>query len=184
MARTPSPARTIRARLTTGQNLLRRQADTIAATDAPAAEEARAAADAIAEVLAPQGWSLLRRAESLANPASAGAPNLPIHMNLEIREALKAKAAAKGATLTADVNEAFRKFVAGEFVPDAPIRSRRNSGAEKGNLNVSPDADLVQQIKNLAEEKSAEYGWKVTPARVASAYLMKKYRISEAAQAK
>ncbi|MEU3656499.1 hypothetical protein AB0E67_27560 [Streptomyces sp. NPDC032161] len=196
MARTPtSPARTIRARLTTGETALRQQADSLASTDAASADEVRAAADAIAEVLAPNGWGLLRRAETLANPGSASKPNLPIFMNKEIREtiksrnearreALKSKAEAKAATLSADVDEGFRKFLSGEFTPDAPIRSRRNSGAEKGNLNVRPDPGLVQQVKDLADAKSAEYGWTVTPARVATAYLMKKYRISEAAQAK
>ncbi|MGW2843981.1 hypothetical protein [Streptomyces sp. NPDC001274] len=185
MARTPSsPARTIRARLTAGETVLRQQANALATTDAPAAAQALDAADAIAEVLAPQGWGLLRRAEALANPDSPPTPNLPIHMNKEIRETLKERAAAKDTTLTADVNDAFRKFLAGEFVPGAPIRSRRNSGAAKGNLNVTPDPALVQQVKDLAEAKSAEYGWTVTPARVATAYLMRKYRISEAEQAK
>ncbi|MEV6165789.1 hypothetical protein AB0L71_28520 [Streptomyces sp. NPDC052052] len=168
MARTPtSPARTIRARLAAASAKL---------TEAGSPDLAAA----VDEVLAPNGWGLLRRTEENADTN----PNLAIFMNKEIRESLKAKAEAKGTTLTADVTEAFRKFVAGEFVPDAPIRSRRNSGAEKGNLNVRPDADLLQQVKDLAEQKSAEYGWTVTPARVASAYLMRKYRISEAAQAK
>ncbi|MEV8455476.1 hypothetical protein AB0467_34635 [Streptomyces sp. NPDC052095] len=168
MARTPtSSASTIRARLTAASAKL---------TEAGAPDLAAA----VDEVLAPNGWGLLRRTEEGANAN----PNMAIFMNVEIRESLKAKAAAKGATLTADVNEAFTKFLAGVFVPDAPSRSRRNSGAEKGNLNVRPDADLVQQVKDIAEQKSAEYGWTVTPARVASAYLMRKYRISEAAQAK
>lgn len=166
--RTPtSSAHTIRARLTAASATL---------TKAGAPDLAAA----VDEVLAPGGWGLLRRTEENADAN----PNLAIHMNKAIRESLKTKAEAKGTSLSADVTEAFRLFLAGEFVPDAPIRSQRNSGAEKANLNVRPDASLLQQVLDVAEQKSAEYGWKVTPARVAAAYLMKKYRISEAAQAK
>ncbi|KKZ72084.1 hypothetical protein XF35_40030 [Streptomyces platensis subsp. clarensis] len=133
-------------------------------------------ADALDEVLAPRGWELLK-----LKPAtrSGGNPNLAIPMPRDVREQLKALASE---SLTADVNEAFTAFLAGKFVPDAPVRARRNSGAtaETVNLNVTPDRDLMQQVKDIAPERTQEYGWTVTPARVAAAYLLQKHNITTA----
>lgn len=168
VARTPTSAdRTIRARLAAAST-------TLTETGRP---DLAAAVD---EVLAPTGWGMLRRTEADSNTR----PNMPIHMNLEIRELIKERAAAKGASLADDVNEGLRRFLSGEWEPTEPIRSTRNSGAEKANLNVRPDADLVQQVKDTAAQTSAALKWKVTPARIAAAWLMKKYRISAELQKK
>jgi hypothetical protein len=138
-------------------------------------------ADAVDTVLEPRGWELLRP------PApTSSAPNLAIHMNVEIRELLKVKAKDAGVSLSADANEAFREFLAGTFVPSKPIRSRRNSGAEKGNLNLGPDADLLQQVQAKVKElnEAKAYDFTLRPAGIVSVYLMQKYSVPDAMQEK
>jgi hypothetical protein len=166
VARSRPTPELIRSRLTVAADRLRTSGD-------------NDLAEAIEHVTAPGGWKLLQ-----PRPATSEDPNVALFMNKAIKDVLMAKAEAAGTTLTADVNEAFEKFLAGEFTPTAPIRSRRGSGAEKTNLNVRPRAALKEQVDQLAEAKSAELGWKVTAGRVATAYLYAKYEISAEEQAK
>lgn len=166
MARSRPNPDVIRARLTVAADRMRTSGDADIA-------------EAIEQVIAPGGWRLLQ-----PRPASYDDPNMALFMNKAIKEQLAAKAEAAGTTLTADVNEAFEKFAAGEFVPSEPIRSRRGSGAEKTNLNVRPRAALKQQVDELAPAKTDELGWKVTAARVATSYLYAKYEIPAEEQAK
>ncbi|MEV8625270.1 hypothetical protein [Streptomyces sp. NPDC051079] len=133
-------------------------------------------ADAVDEILAPGGWQLLKPPAT----ATGSGKNIAMPMPSAIRDDLKA--ASTTASLSADANEALTKFLAGEFVPPTPARARRNSGAtaDTVNLNVRVDADLVQKVTDIAAERSDEYGWKVTPARIAAAYLLQKHEISTA----
>ncbi|MFB7592412.1 hypothetical protein [Streptomyces sp. NPDC056169] len=129
-------------------------------------------ADTVDEVLAPGGWQLLKPPAA----STGGGHPLSIGMNRAVRDALH----ETSTSLSADVNEAFEEFLAGTFTPDAPVRARRNSGAtaETVNLNVRVNPDLLQQVKDIAGERSDEYGWTVTPARVAAPYLLKKYELT------
>jgi len=124
-------------------------------------------------VLAPGGWQLLKQPTT-----SSASGNVAISMPRSTREELKQH--ATDTSLSADVTEAFKSFLEGTFTPDAPVRARRNSGAtaETVNLNVRVDSDLLQQVKDAAAERSKEYGWMVTPARVAFSYLTAKHKIT------
>ncbi|MFD3336078.1 hypothetical protein ACFWV1_26040 [Streptomyces sp. NPDC058700] len=137
-------------------------------------------ADTVDEVLAPGGWKLLKPPSTTAT-----GKNLSIAMRREVRDELKDKTTST--SLSEATDKAFEEFLAGTFVPDAPpARARRNSGvtAETVNLNVRVNGDLLQQVKDIADERSAEYGWTVTPARVAAAYLLKKHKIGNTKTAK
>jgi hypothetical protein len=150
-----------RAGLTTAAKLLR-------TFDHKDAAKATAALDA---VLAPGGWKLLR-------PDYTPGDNLAIYMDLDIREKLKAAAAAAGDILGEVVTDGFRAFIEGTWTPRQPgQRARRNSGAtsKKGNLNVTPDNEVRRQARNRAEDVSAELGWRVTEAKLAAAWLIEKY---------
>ncbi|MFF8840563.1 hypothetical protein [Streptomyces sp. NPDC015130] len=135
-------------------------------------------ADTVDALLAPGGWQLLKPA------ASTGAGNVSISMNRSVRDALKERLTSK--SLSAYANEAFEKFLAGTYVPPAPVRATRNSGAtaDTVNLNVRTDAELLQQVKDAAAERSEEYGWTITPARIAGPYLLEQHKVSGTAKAK
>ncbi|MGV2914762.1 hypothetical protein [Streptomyces alfalfae] len=170
MARKPSSsASTIRARLTAASAKLTQSGE----------PELAAAVD---EVLAPGGWGVLRRAEAAVNPASAGERNLAVQLTETARDLIKERAADRGNTITNDVNEAFTKFLAGEFLPSRPQRSPRNSGVTKVNLNSRPDGALRAQVETAAKERAEELGWEPKPAHIAADWLMKKYRIPAAAK--
>lgn len=150
-ARTSS-AHTIHARLAAGAAKLRQ---------AGADDEA----NAIDEILAPSGWGLLRRAEAAANPERAGERNLAIPLPKDIRDEIKARAAANGDVITRVVNEGFEKYLAGKFTPKQPQRSAWGSGEVKANLNVRPSGELRDRVEQEGP----------LALHVAGAYLMHKY---------
>lgn len=123
-------------------------------------------ADAVDTVLAPQGWTRLRASDITASGTTQ--KNLPIGMDKELRDQIHEAVTAAGSTITADVNEAFVKYLAGEFVPGPPVRARRSATPrERANLNVRAPQALVEQVTAAGEQ----------PARVASDYLMRKYNL-------
>lgn len=131
-------------------------------------------AEAVNAVLAPRGWELLKK--HLAKQSNA---NMSLFMNKDIKDAIVAAALDSGGNLTDDVDRAFRLFLAGEFTPKPPIRSRRGSNLEKANLNVRPSGTFRDQAEELAQERSAKLGWKASASRVAISYLLEKYGIRE-----
>ena len=180
-----------RARLATGAEHLRAQDS----------KELKAAADTIDQLLGPRGWEILRRP---APPSQRDRdPNMALWMNKSIKDFLQAMAAQeakaefdqmspkqreqeglkepKGAdTFLAEVvEEGYRRFLAGEFVPEKPLRTVRGSGTEKQNLNVRPSKELRDQVDELCPEKSKELGWEVTPGLVAVAWLYAEYGITD-----
>ncbi|WP_404974817.1 hypothetical protein [[Kitasatospora] papulosa] len=68
-------------------------------------------------------------------------------------------------SVTADVNEGFTAYLAGEFTPSPPVRARRGTAEEKVTLNVRPDEALRQQVEDTG----------VKPMHVAMDWLMRKY---------
>lgn len=131
--------------------------------------------EAVNAVLAPRGWELLKK--PLAKQSN---PNMSLFMNKDLKDAIVAAAAESAdGNLTDDVDRAFRLFMAGEFTPTPPVRSRRGSNLAKTNLNVRPSGTFKDEAEELAEAKSAELGWKVSASRVAISYLLEKYGIRE-----
>lgn len=169
-----------RARLTAGAEHLRAQDS----------KELKAAAETIDALLAPRGWEILRPS---ARQEDAD-PNLAIWMNRSIKEFLEAKAGlearaeaeesgqpakAPGTVLARVIDEGFRAFLEGRFVPERPLRSARGSATEKQNLNVRPSKALRDAVQEVCPAKSKELGWPVTPGLVAAAWLYSEYGITE-----
>ncbi|TXS68912.1 hypothetical protein EAO76_26465 [Streptomyces sp. sk2.1] len=123
-------------------------------------------ADAIDTVLAPNGWGRLRRSD----PATSNSldRNMAMRMPAEWREQIKTRAEAAGDKLAKEVNEGLQKYLDGKFVPVAPGRSPYGSGTEMPNLNVRAMDSLREQVAERGDH---------SPALVASAYLMSKYKV-------
>ncbi|MGV9278145.1 hypothetical protein [Streptomyces griseosporeus] len=152
----------VRARLTVASDRLNAAGDTDLA-------------EAIDAVLAPRGWELLRKP---VNPTTAE-PNMALWMNKAIKDAIYARAQAAGENLAEVVEEGFRKFLAGEFVPEKPVRSARGSDTAKDNLNVRPSKALRDRVQERCPQVSEELGWEVTPGRVAMSWLYSEYGITD-----
>lgn len=160
-SRRPAPD-VVRARLTVAADRLRTNGDTDLA-------------DAVDAVLAPRGWELLRKPEK----TTAADPNLAIFMNKAVKDAIYTSAEEAGENLARVVEEGFRQFIAGEFVPAKPLRSVRGSETVKENLNIRPSNELRQQVQALCPARSQELGWNVTPGLVAAAWLYEEYGITD-----
>lgn len=152
----------VRARLTVASERLASNGDTDLA-------------EAVDAVLAPRGWELLRKPATQA----ADDPNLALWMNKAIKDAIYAKAEAAGENVRDVVEEGFRRFLAGEFLPEKPVRTVRGSQVAKDNLNVRVTAALREKVAKRCPAASKELGWEVTPGRVAMSWLYAEYGISD-----
>ncbi|MFF2731751.1 hypothetical protein ACFVS9_28070 [Streptomyces sp. NPDC058008] len=90
---------------------------------------------------------------------------LPIRLPITARDRIVAGAAEANRTVTADVNEAFTRFLAGEFTLNQPVRARRGVAEDKVNLNVRANKTLMEQVAATG----------VLPMHVAADWLMRKY---------
>nr|WP_192963596.1 hypothetical protein [Streptomyces sp. W9] len=124
-------------------------------------------ATSIDKVTAPGGWEHIR--------PDTTRPNVPIRLTT----ALKAQIEERTTDIAGDINEGLTEYLAGRFNPDAPVRARRNSGATEDQTIITPrpDPELVQQVKDTAEERSASLGWKPNVSAVALAWLRHKHGI-------
>ena len=91
-----------------------------------------------------------------------------------VRDLIRDRAAAQGNKVNHDIDEGFTKFLAGEFVPTAPVWP---AGVEKAPLKSRPNNDLFTQVKVAAREAG------LRPMQVAIAYLLEKYDIDPAVAA-
>ncbi|WP_327259943.1 hypothetical protein [Streptomyces sp. NBC_01240] len=123
-------------------------------------------ADAIDTVLAPNGWGRLRRSDPAVSDSLDR--NMAMRMPSDWREQIKARAQAAGNKLADDVNEGFQLYLDGKFNPVAPGRSPYGSAGEMVNLNV--------RAKDALREAVTQQG-DYSPALVAAAYLMSKYKV-------
>lgn len=143
--------RPMRDRLKTAASLLRQDGHDEAATDVEA-------------VLAPGGWTLLRAKDA---GTSGTATNLPLTIDKDLRDALKAKAGEFGVTLGAVVADGYRQVLAGEW---APPKVKRTS-TEKVVLNVRVDSVLQEQVNAQAARLTQEAGYRVTKSSIAIAWM-------------
>ncbi|WP_045562717.1 hypothetical protein [Streptomyces sp. FxanaA7] len=158
MARSPRlTPDVIRARLTVAADRLAERGDTDLA-------------EAVRAVMQPRGWELLKPATF-----SSGNRNLGLWMDKAAKERIEQAARDRGESLADVVNEGYRKFLAGDFVPAPLARAPRGSAPEKANLNVRPDNTLREQVEEAAAAKSEELGHPVSASRVAMAYLFSEY---------
>jgi hypothetical protein len=159
----------------TARDRLTAAADTLRSSRTKTHKEAAEAIDAI---LAPGGWRLLRPKDT-----GTGGSNLALGMDKDLKTALVAAAEAKNASLSEDVSEGFRQFLAGQWTPDKPRRATRNSGAtgSRTNLNVRPDGELRELVRQRLQTASAQAGWRITETHVAIGWLLHHYGIDPAA---
>lgn len=116
-------------------------------------------------VAAPGGWTLLRAKDTAE--ASAGT-NLPLTIDRDLRDQLKAKADEFGVTLGSVVADGFRKVLAGEWVPPKLARS---ATVNKVVLNVRVDDSLRKRIDAQKERLSKNAGYRVTQSSIAIAWM-------------
>jgi hypothetical protein len=83
-------------------------------------------------------------------------PNLALEMPETLRDAIKAKAGAAGASLEAEAEHALNRFLAGDFTPARPERAVRGQAPKKANLNVRVDRELRRRATELGEQLLAE----------------------------
>lgn len=88
-------------------------------------------------------------------------PNLAMEMPETLRDAIKAKASAAGASLEAEAGHALNEFLAGRFTPAQPERSPRGQALKKVNLNVRVDKALRGQADELGRTllQDGELDW-------------------------
>ncbi|WP_406502187.1 hypothetical protein OHA04_45250 (plasmid) [Streptomyces sp. NBC_01590] len=122
-----------------------------------------ALAAAVDTVLAPRGWAALRATD----PDGTAGPNLSVMLDKAARDQIVAAAKAAGTSVTDDVNEGYRSFLAGEYTPRKPVRARYGASVERVNLNVTPVLSLRQQVEEQAG---------MSAANVAADFLMRKYK--------
>jgi antitoxin component of RelBE/YafQ-DinJ toxin-antitoxin module len=138
---------------------------TLAAQRLEEAGHPDSAAD-VRAVLAPGGWTLLR-AKDTPGKTAAGT-NLPLTIDRDLRDALKAKADEFGVTLGAVVADGFRKVLAGEWLPP---KLASTPTANKVVLNVRVDDSLRKQIDEVKARLTDEAGYRVTQSSIAIAWL-------------
>ena len=85
-------------------------------------------------------------------------PNLAMQMPETLRDEIKAKAAAAGASLEAEAQKALEEFLAGSFTPARPERAPRGQAqaVRKVNLNVRVNAALRRQADELGKQLLAD----------------------------
>ena len=116
-------------------------------------------------VAAPGGWTMLRAKDTTEKTAGT---NLPLTIDRDLRDQLKAKADEFGVTLGSVVADGFRKVVAGEWMPP---RLARSSTANKVVLNVRVDDSLRKQVDAIKDRLSQEAGYRVTQSSIAIAWM-------------
>jgi len=145
--------RPLRDRLTTAAGLLRQDGHDDAAADVEA-------------VLAPGGWTLLRAKDS---GTSSSGTNLPLTIDRDLRDTLKAKAGEFGVTLGSVVADGFNAVLAGEW---APPKLKSTPAANKVVLNVRVDEALQNRVGKQTERLTLEVGYRVTRSSIAIAWMV------------
>lgn len=116
-------------------------------------------------VAAPGGWTMLRAKDTADRTAGT---NLPLTIDRDLRDQLKAKADEFGVTLGSVVADGFRKVVAGEWLPPKLARS---ATANKVVLNVRVDDGLRKQVDAIRDRLTQEAGYRVTQSSIAIAWM-------------
>lgn len=150
------------------------RAQLVAASDRLRDVDSPQLADAVDALLAPGAWGLLRKSDPTSD---SGPRNFSIAMTHSEKDRIKACAAASGDELVDRVNEGFRLFLTGEFLPGKPTRAARGTAPTQASLNVRADEKLREKVAVHCERLVAELGWKPSPSGVARAYLRGIYRI-------
>ncbi|MER6249408.1 hypothetical protein [Streptomyces griseorubiginosus] len=83
-------------------------------------------------------------------------PNLAMQMPEELRDLIKGKAAAAGASLTAEAEHALQEFLDGRFTPAPSERAVRFTRPKRVNLNVRVSRELRRRADDLGKELLAE----------------------------
>lgn len=134
-------------------------------------------ADSVDYVLSPMGAGFVGRLRVDRLDSGDKLPSLPMKMPRSDRELIKRRAKAVGDSLSAEVAEAFRQYLDGDFVPQLPERAPRGSGDQMVNLNVRPDdSDLFAQVDARCAERRAA-GERIYTSNVAADWLYRKYKV-------
>lgn len=115
-------------------------------------------ANAVESVLAPGGWEKLRKAT-----ASGSSRPLSISMDAELKKALEDAAEEFGVSLNLLTDEAYRKVLAGEWLPP---KTGQRPLKEKKILNVSVSTELFDQVQEMLAPLSKEHKRRISNAAI------------------
>lgn len=147
-------ARPIRDRLTLAAQRLREANHPDSAADVEA-------------ILVRGGWTLLRDAVPADSP---GKSKLSITTNTAVRDALRAAAEELGVLLTDVVEDAYRRVLAGTWLPPKRKPQRTLKGEDRPTravMVIDIDASLREQVQKLLPSLSAEAGYTITEGSIA-----------------
>lgn len=101
-------------------------------------------------------------------------PNFGIWMPIELRDEIKAKAAAAGAHLESEAAHALTEFVEGRFTPAQPQRAARGQAGKKANLNIRINAGLRARADEMGREllEEGELDWAPSTSPILVSYFM------------
>ncbi|MCX5000952.1 hypothetical protein [Streptomyces longwoodensis] len=112
-------------------------------------------ADALETVLAPGGWEKLRQ--------DSEAKSLSISIDAELKKELLAAAEEFGVSLNLLADQAYRKVLAGEWVPE---KAGQRKMTRKAVLNVSVDASLRDAVRALLPGLTQEHGRRISEGAI------------------
>jgi hypothetical protein len=114
-------------------------------------------------------------APDYAKPLTPGATRNPM-ISRAVRDQIRERAADLGRTVDQDIEEGFRKYLAGEFTPNNPVWP---GGTDLAGLKVKPNDELFDEVKVAARDKRPV----LRPMQIGLAYLLHKYGIDPAVAA-
>lgn len=114
-------------------------------------------------------------APDYAQPLIPGTLRNPM-ISRAVRDQIRERAAAAGRTVDQDIDEGFKKYLAGEFAPEDLSWP---GGDDLAGLKVKPNDELFDQVKAAGRDMKPA----VRPMQVGLAYVMEKYSIDPAAAA-
>ncbi|KIF66268.1 hypothetical protein HY68_36805 [Streptomyces sp. AcH 505] len=110
-------------------------------------------AESVDYVLSPQGVAFVGRirVDRLDSDDDRN-PNLPVSMPTSRKDQVKRLAKAAGESPTRVVEDYFRRFLDGEWMPEKEPRATRGAGETRAILNVTPDKDLHADVAARCRE--------------------------------
>lgn len=107
-------------------------------------------AGAVDFVQTPQGARMIQRLSWSAQADDK--PNYPLTLDEGLRDEIKARAKAAGATLTAEAEAGLQAYIDGKFLPERPAKAKPGTAKPKKNLNVRMSEELRRAAEDHGEK--------------------------------
>lgn len=119
-------------------------------------------AAAVESVLAPGGWSMLKKASGAANTSP-----LSISIDAQLKAALMDASEEFGVPIRQLAEEAYQKVLSGEWLPP---KAGQRKGYVKAVLNVTVDADLRARLREELPRLSEQEGRRISEGNIVVAW--------------